>query len=187
MNWNRLRDSLRCLFLPRSHRRRVRQARRVLRKVRPWLQEPSGAARVFGSLRKIDALAFEELVLQSFVDAGWYVRRGTRYSGDGGIDGHTRPPGHPYWMPIQCKRYRSHIDPAHVRDFAHLIYPSRGFFIHTGRTGAASWDARRGPGVVVVSGEKLVDLVQGRFEFPRPQLKVRAGLSGPYRRQRYDE
>ena len=179
MNVNRLLDRIRCLFLPRSHRRRVRQARRVLRKIRPWLQEPQGAPRVFGYLRKIDPLRFEELVLQSFVDMGWRVKRGVRYSGDGGIDGHTRPPGHPYWCPVQCKRYRNSIDPTHVADFAHLIYPHRGFFVHTGRTGGAAWDARRGSGVVVVSGEKLVDLIVGRLEFPRAQLKVRTASGGP--------
>ncbi len=178
MNTNKVLDSIRCWFLPRSHRRRIRSARRVLRKVRPWLQEPNGPARVFGYLRKIDALAFEELVLQSFVDMGWQIKRGTRYSGDGGIDGHARPPGHPYWMPLQCKRYRGCIEARHVADFAHLIYPHRGFFVHTGRTGGASWDARRGSGVVVVSGEKLVDLVQGRFEFPPAQLIAR-GQSWP--------
>lgn len=175
----RTRDRIRCLFLPRSHRRRIRSARRVLRKIRPWLQEPSGPARVFGYLRKIDALAFEELTLQAFVDMGWHVKRGTRYSGDGGIDGHTRPPGHPYWCPIQCKRYRNSIDPAHVRDFAHRIYPHRGFFIHTGRTGGASWDARRESGVVMVSGEKLINLIAGRFEFPRAQLIGKAAISPP--------
>ena len=175
----RTRDRIRCLFLPRSHRRRIRSARRVLRKIRPWLHEPSCPARVFGYLRKIDALAFEELTLQAFVDMGWHVKRGTRYSGDGGIDGHTRPPGHPYWCPVQCKRYRNSIDPTHVADFAHLIYPHLGFFIHTGRTGAASWDARRGSGVVVVSGEKLVALIAGRFEFPRPQLRGQGRIGRP--------
>ena len=175
----RTRDRIRCWFLPRSHRRRIRSARRTLRKVRPWLAEPAGPARMFGYLRKIDALAFEELTLQAFVDMGWHVRRGTRYSGDGGIDGHVRMPGDLYWTAIQCKRYSSAINPAHVRDFARLIYPHRGFFVHTGRTGGASWDARRGSGVVVVSGEKLVALIDGRFEFPRVQLKVRTASGGP--------
>ena len=156
----RTRDRIRCWFLPRSHRRRIRSARWVLRKIRPWLQEPSGPARVFGYLRKIDALAFEELTLQAFVDMGWHVKRGTCYSGDGGIDGHTRPPGHPYWCPIQCKRYRSHIDAAHVRAFAQLTYPLRGIFVHTGRTGQQSREAS-GESVIFVSGDRLVALVRG--------------------------
>ena len=170
-------DRVRCLFLPRSHRRRIRQARRVLKKIRPWLGEPNGAARVFGYLRKIDALVFEELVLQAFVDMGWRVRRGTRYSGDGGIDGHVRLPGDPYWTAIQCKRYSSAIDPRHVREFAALVYPKRGLFVHTGRAGDQSRAAAKG--VVFISGQRLTDLVAGTLEFPLPQLRVRAGQSGP--------
>ena len=165
MNGSRLWDRFRCLFLPRSHRRRVRQARKVLRKIRPWLQEPSGAPRVFGYLRKIDPLSFEELVLQSFVDMGWRVRRGTRYSGDGGIDGHVRMPGDHYWTAIQCKRYASAIDPTHVREFTEIVYPLRGLFIHTGRTGQQSRDAR-GDNVLMVSGDRLVALIRGDLDLP---------------------
>ena len=177
MSWARGWDRFRCLFLPRSHRRRIRQARRVLKKIRPWLQEPQGAPRVFGYLRKIDPLSFEELVLQSFVDMGWRVRRGTRYSGDGGIDGYVRLPGDIYWSAIQCKRYSQAINPAHVSEFAALVYPCRGFFVHTGRTGDQSKAAA--VGVVFISGQRLIDLVCGRLEFPLAQLRVRAGQSGP--------
>ena len=156
----RTRDRIRCLFLPRSHRRRIRSARRVLRKIRPWLQEPNGPARVFGYLRKIDPLSFEELVLQSFVDMGWRVRRGTRYSGDGGVDGHVRLPFDHYWTAIQCKRYSSAIDPTHVREFAEIVYPLRGLFVHTGRTGEQSREAR-GENVLMVSGDRLIALING--------------------------
>ena len=164
-------DRVRCWFLPKSHRRRIRQARRVLKKIRPWLQEPSGPARVFGYLRKIDALAFEELVLQSFVDMGWKVKRGTRYSGDGGIDGHVRLPGQRRWTPIQCKRYASAINPAHVRAFAELVFPNQGLFVHTGRTGDQSRVAA--VGVVFISGQRLADLVAGRLELPLAQAGAR--------------
>ncbi len=177
MNGARVWDRFRRLFLPRSHRRRIRQARRVLKKIRPWLNEPSGPARVFGYLRKIDPLSFEELVLQACVDMGWKVKRGTRYSGDGGIDGHVRLPGDPYWTAIQCKRYSSAIDPRHVRDFSTLVYPRRGFFVHTGRTGDQSKAAAKG--VVFIGGGRLTDLIAGHLEFPSPQLRVRAGQSGP--------
>ena len=156
----RTRDRIRCWFLPRSHRRRIRSARRVLRKIRPWLQEPNGPARVFGYLRKIDPLSFEELVLQSFVDMGWRVRRGTRYSGDGGVDGHVRLPFDHYWTAIQCKRYSSAIDPTHVREFAEIVYPLRGLFVHTGRTGEQSREAR-GENVLMVSGDRLIALING--------------------------
>lgn len=164
MNGARMWDSFRCWFLPRSHRRRIRQARRVLKKIRPWLGEPSGAARVFGYLRKIDPLSFEETVLQGFVDMGWHVRRGTRYSGDGGVDGHVRLPGQRRWTAIQCKRYSSSINPAHVREFASLVFPQHGLFVHTGRTGDQSRVGSRG--VIFVSGERLTDLIAGHLKLP---------------------
>ena len=164
MNRARLWDQFRCLFLPRSHRRRIRQGKRTLRKIRPWLQEPGGAPRAFGYLRKVDPLTFEELTLQSFADMGWRVRRGTRYSGDGGIDGHVRLPDQRRWTPIQCKRYASAINPAHVRAFAELVFPHQGLFVHTGRTGDQSRVAA--VGVVFISGQRLADLVAGRLEIP---------------------
>ena len=170
-------DRVRCWFLPRSHRRRIRQARRVLKKIRPWLGEPNGAARVFGYLRKVDPLTFEELVLHSFVDMGWRVKRGTRYSGDGGIDGHVRCPGNPYWIAVQCKRYSNAINPRHVRDFASLVFPRHGFFVHTGRTGDQSRAAATG--VVFISGQRLADLVAGHLEFPSPQLGMKGRTSRP--------
>lgn len=177
MSAARIWDRFRCLFLPRSHRRRIRQARRVLKKIRPWLNEPSGPARVFGYLRKVDPLTFEELTLQSFVDMGWRVRRGTRYSGDGGVDGHVRMPGDPYWTAIQCKRYSQAINPSHVREFAALVFPGRGLFVHTGRTGHQSKEAATG--VMFISGQRLTDLIAGRLEFPFVQLRARAGMAGP--------
>ena len=178
MNWARIWDSFRCWFLPRSHRRRIRQARRVLKKIRPWLQEPGGSPRFFGYLRKVDPLMFEEAVLQSFVDMGWRVRRGVRYSGDGGVDGHVRLPGQRHWTPIQCKRYASAINPAHVRAFAELVFPHQGLFVHTGRTGDQSRAAAKG--VVFISGRRLTDLIAGHLEFPSPQLELKGwGRSGP--------
>lgn len=185
MNWNRLRDSLRCLFLPRSHRRRIRAARRALRKIRPWLCEPSGSPRVFGYLRKVDALSFEELVLQCFVDMGWRVRRGTRYSGDGGVDGHVRLPFDHYWTAIQCKRYSSAIDPTHVREFAEIVYPLRGLFVHTGRTGQQSHQAR-GESVTMVSGDRLIALINGNLSLNFRGRSYRQGPDSlaPFERKR---
>ncbi len=177
MSAARVWDRFRCLFLPRSHRRRIRQARGVLKKIRPWLGEPNGAARMFGYLRKIDALSFEELVLQAFVDMGWRVKRGTRYSGDGGIDGHVRCQGNPYWIAVQCKRYSSSINPQHVRDFAALVFPRHGFFVHTGRTGDQSRMAA--VGVTFISGQRLADLVAGTLEFPSVQLGMKGRTSRP--------
>lgn len=138
--------------LPRSHRRRIRSARRVLARIDGW-----EAPRVFGYLRKIDPLAFEELTLEAFKRSGHRIKRGRRYSGDGGIDGHVW--AHGAWAPVQCKRYRNAINPEHVRAFAALVFPGRGFFVHTGRTGPAS--RANAHGIDIISGQKLIDLIQG--------------------------
>lgn len=145
-------DAWREWTLPRSHKRRIRAARRVLARVEGW-----EAPRVFGYLRKIDPLSFEELALEAFARAGHRVKRGRRYSGDGGIDGHVWMDGR--WVPIQCKRYRNAINPTHVADFAALVFPGRGLFIHTGRTGPAS-RANAG-GIEIISGQKLINLIKG--------------------------
>jgi restriction system protein len=141
--------------LPRSHKRRIRAARRVLAKIADW-----EAPRIFGYLRKIDPLAFEELTLEAFARSGYRIRRGRRYSGDGGIDGHVWIAGH--WVPIQCKRYRNAINPAHVADFAALVrrHGGRGFFVHTGRTGPQS--RQEADGVMFISGQRLIELVTAR-------------------------
>ena len=161
MNPWRLWDRIRCAFLPRAHRRRIGEARRVLAKVRPWLKTgPKGPARVFGYLRTIDPLVFEELVLQAFVDQRFRIRRGTRYSGDGGVDGHVRLGE--AWAPLQCKRYAGAIDPQHVLDFARLTFPRRAVFAHTGRTGPQS-HATRDARVIMLSGNSLLALIAGTF------------------------
>ena len=150
-------DWLRERHLPRSHRRRIRSARRVLAKISDW-----EAPRVFGYLRKIDPLAFEELTLEAFARSGHRIKRGRRYSGDGGIDGHVWLDGR--WTPIQCKRYSSAINPAHVAAFAALVrrHGGTGFFVHTGRTGPQSRKEADGTTFVFISGQRLIDLVQGR-------------------------
>jgi restriction system protein len=145
-------DAWREWTLPRSHRRRIRSARRVLAKIDGW-----EAPRIFGYLRKIDPLAFEELTLEAFARSGHRIKRGRRYSGDGGIDGHVWYGAR--WTPIQCKRYSSAINPTHVRAFAALVYPRQGFFVHTGRTGPQS--RQEAAGVTFISGQKLIDLIKG--------------------------
>ncbi|MHB8252363.1 MAG: restriction endonuclease [Acidiferrobacter sp.] len=169
MRWTVLWDRLWGRFLGWGHRRRIRQARRVLTKIRPWLATNTGAARVFGYLRKIDPLTFEELVLEAFVQSGLRVRRSRRYSGDGGIDGYVALNGR--WIPIQCKRYANAINPQHVRAFVCLVQSQRsgmGFFIHTGRTGPQSREAiivAQGC-VTMISGQRLIALLSG----DRPSL-----------------
>lgn len=156
--------------LPRSHRRRIQQGRRTLEKLKAWLacNEPHAEARTFAYLRKIDPLVFEELTLEAFHRAGHRIRRGRRYSGDGGADGYVMHAGR--WCPVQCKRYASHINSRHVADFIFVVErcrAPRGYFIHTGRTGAQSRETVRDTGtqIVMVSGQRLIDLLLGAAHF----------------------
>ncbi|MBU2750509.1 restriction endonuclease [Acidithiobacillus thiooxidans] len=92
-------------------------------------------ARRIAYLRKLDPLVFEELVLDGFKRKGFIVERGTRYSGDGGLDGKVFRDNH--WIGIQCKRYKGTIQTAHVEQFARDLSRfglTEGYFVHTGKT-----------------------------------------------------
>jgi restriction system protein len=155
-NWARL------LGRP-SHQRKIRNARRVLRTIRSFEGENAGR-RTFEYLRQIHPNVFEELVLSAMQDAGFRVQRSLRYSGDGGEDGRVHVPGLG-WLPIQSKRYSSHISAQHVKDFGELVLRRRkplGLFVHTGVTGEHSKQAARQGNVSVLSGTLLLKLVRER-------------------------
>jgi len=157
---SRLLNAARLWRLP-EHRRRVRASRRILRKLRRW-EGPEVGARIFGYLRVVDPLEVEEVVLSALEDGGRLVLRNTAYSGDGGIDGWVRF-ARLGWVALQVKRYRSHVDHRDVEALAQLA-ARRGLagalFIHTGRSGAAVYRHLAGGRVVLVSGERLVQLLR---------------------------
>lgn len=112
-------------------------------------------------LRKLNPYVFEELVLEALKDNGFRVCRNKRYSGDGGIDGRVFKNGEEYY--VQCKRYASHIDMQHVRDFVELCRKDgkSGLFVHTGKTDRGAWNVLSdGPSTVeIISGGKLLNLL----------------------------
>lgn len=125
---------------------------------------PDAAGTLFGMMRTLDPLVFEEFVLTVLADFGYRIRRNRRYSGDGGIDGWVHVAG--AWCPIQCKRYRAAINPQHVAAFAAVLNrlsSPAGFFVHTGRTGALSSVAAvaRDKRVTFICGDALVELIAG--------------------------
>lgn len=148
--------------VPIRHRWRRRQARVMCESFcgRDRSQPP---ALIYARLREMDALAFGELLLESFARRGCRVVRNRRYTGDGGIDGRVVIDGR-VWL-IQAKRYAGAIRPEHVEAFASLCAArgASGLFIHTGRTGNRSRDiVGRYVGVEVVSGSQLIALITGR-------------------------
>ncbi|WP_371873149.1 restriction endonuclease [Pseudoduganella buxea] len=152
LNWVRL------ISRP-AHRTRVKQSRRLLRRVRGF-GGPQRAAHVLSYLRKIDPYVLEELVLSALEDRGCLVLRNRRYSGDGGVDGHVRISGS--WWPIQVKRYGAYIDHQHVSEFVQIVSSAEyggGLFVHTGLSGSAVYRHLRGSSVYLISGDRLVEMI----------------------------
>lgn len=163
----------------RRHKRNIARAENLLKQFRGWRGNDLDA-RIIAYLKKIDPYVFEELTLSALRDAGVNIQRNHSYSGDGGIDGRFCVPDRPrrrgkerrrlkcgVWA-VQCKRYQGQISTQHVIEFARLVSRqgyAGGVFAHTGRTPPGARAAfKRAPGVVVVSGSRLVDLVLGRRE-----------------------
>lgn len=113
-------------------------------------------------LRKVNPYVFEEMILTALERRGIPVRRNTRYSGDGGLDGQFWV-GSQRWV-VQAKRFSSAVRPEHVRDFGELARREKckGLFIHTGRTGQVSIEAFQAyPEILLVSGASLLQLLNG--------------------------
>lgn len=147
--------------VPVRHRWRRRQAR-VMADQLQGRDRDQPFHLVYGRLRAMDPLAFEELLLECFERRGVSVARNRRYTGDGGVDGRLFLRGE--IILIQAKRYAGAIRPEHVGDFVALCraHRCRGLFIHTGRTGPASREQIAGHAVVtIVSGSELIALLKG--------------------------
>lgn len=135
-----------------------RRACKVYKKIN-CLEESRNPSAVFNYLRKVSPYVFEELILLAFEKKGYKVKRNRRYSGDGGVDGHVMMDK--VWIPVQAKRYKSHIKRRHVLDFEELVAKRKkpfGYFIHTGRTGKGS-RGNEFPHVRFISGNRLLNLL----------------------------
>ncbi len=108
--WNRFCNWFRLLGR-RNHHYHIGQARRVLARLVEIRAAGAAEAQILAYLRKIDPTTFEEMILELAERAGCLVRRNTRYSGDGGIDGRFHLPGERRPWIVQAKRYRAAIRP----------------------------------------------------------------------------
>lgn len=144
----------------RSHRYRQQSAGRRYYTLSEISGQNAGEtfARRIAYLRKLDPLVFEEMVLDAFQRKGFLIERGTRYSGDGGLDGKVFKEN--CWYGIQCKRYKDAIHTAHVERFAQDLTRfglQKGYFVHTGKT-PAKLRNQAGP-VMILSGQALIDFL----------------------------
>lgn len=140
--------------------RRHRRKRATAQRVSAALAAISNPGQQLAYLRKIDPYVFEELVLDAFEHQGYQVLRSQRYSGDGGVDGVVIKNGRRHL--IQAKRYRGHIQLAHIKQFQSVVAQQQchGLFIHTGRTGKQSREqANTSPNLHILSGRRLLDLL----------------------------
>lgn len=145
----------------RRHLHKVARSRTLREKISTIAAQENGFARALGYLRKIDPLAFEELILTAVEDDNVRIIRNLRYTGDGGVDGELNHRGQR--VLIQAKRYGAHIQRAHVAAFASVCGArgACGLFVHTGRTGAGSRTAQADAGgrVLIVSGHRLIEFL----------------------------
>ena len=96
-----------------THLYRIRQAKKIIKKLRIIAQQPGGPGKVMVYLRKINPYVFEELILSVIEDSNIRIIRNTRYSGDGGVDGIFKLKKGK--VLIQCKRYSHYISHKDVK------------------------------------------------------------------------
>ncbi len=99
------------------------------------------------------------MLLSAFKNKGFKIKRNKRYTNDGGIDGIIFNSKGDKIL-IQAKRYKSYINPKHVKEFESLVERQKcfGFFIHTGKTGTKSYSFNKS--IKIISGSKLLELIK---------------------------
>lgn len=146
-----------------SKQANIQTADNVLRTVLNIINtNPNSLPSVITYLRKIEPFVFEEFLLTCFHRQGYKIIRGTRYTGDGGIDGQVIIDNKLYL--IQAKRYSGDIKLAHLQEFAAVIKKNKcvgGYFIHTGKTGTACREyLTMNPCVTLISGQCLIEFIR---------------------------
>lgn len=122
---------------------------------------PPGLPEVLGRLRRMNAYAFEDLVMLCLAERGLSVCWNRRRTHDGGVDGRVDLGGVRFLC--QMKRWKGHVDHRDIRRLGALIAGKGlgGLFIHTGRTGKLSRRSCAKVGISLISGRQLVALVLG--------------------------
>ncbi len=147
------------------HLYRIKQAKKVLKKLHQINKTPDSNGRIIAYLRKINPYVFEELVLTAIENSNIYIVRNKRYSGDGGIDGIFKLKEGK--VLVQCKRYSGYINNQHVLELTKLVKEKKyyfGVFVHTGKTGDKSKNIMKvEKNIIFISGSVLVNLLLGNI------------------------
>lgn len=144
------------------HFYKLRSAKKVYKNINEIKNDNDGW--LFSYLRKIDPYVFEELILLSFKNYGFKIKRNKSYSHDGGIDGRIKKSGEKYL--IQAKRYSDYINIEHVKEFIKVCHKEKvcGYFIHTGKTGEETKALlKNNPQIKLISGKKLYEFFISDF------------------------
>lgn len=152
-----------------THLYRIRQARKVLKKLKIIARQPNSGGKIMVYLRKINPYVFEELILTVIEDSNIRIVRNTRYSGDGGVDGIFKlKKGR---VLIQCKRYSNYINHQDVTRLCKSVKDDKyymGIFVHTGKTGEKSKKASKEENnILFISGSILIDLILGKINIAK--------------------
>jgi restriction system protein len=147
------------------HLYRIKQAKKILKKLHEINKTPNSYGRIISYLRKINPYVFEELVLTAIENSNIYIVRNKRYSGDGGIDGIFKLKQGK--VLVQCKRYGGYINNQHVLELTQLVKEKKyyfGVFVHTGKTGDKSKGIMKvEKNILFISGSILVELLLGKI------------------------
>lgn len=141
-----------------SHKKRkyIADAEYKLKK----LKEIEGFSAQISFIRKaVNPYVFEEMILTALDRKGYKIKRGTRYSHDGGLDGKVVINGHLHF--IQAKKYAGYVNPTHISEFIDLCenHGAKGLFVHSGKTGQLSKSILSNTRVKLISGEVLLSLM----------------------------
>jgi restriction system protein len=164
------------LFLFKKKGKRVKRSRKIRKNnSKDWrinsayktlekIKKIDNNAQRFSYLRKVDPFVFEEMILNSLSSIeNVTIQRNKRYTGDGGFDGtfYYENNGVVQKILIQAKRYSSHINPQHIKEFCEVVKKENadfGIFVHTGKTGKNVWK-NVCEKVFIYSGEKMLNLL----------------------------
>ncbi len=159
------------------HLYRIKQSKKVLKKIKEISLSPKSGGKILLYLRKVNPYVFEEVVLTAIESSNIRVIRNLSYSGDGGVDGVFKI--NIGKVLVQSKRYKSYINGKHVQDFAEIIKNKNfrcGVFVHTGKTGTNSKDIIKIEGnIIVISGDNLIKILLNEInieEYINKKLKV---------------